>query len=277
MMYYFIGIREPGMLSLALFMKELGYEISCNEKEKIEGADNLFSKTTIDENMKIIKGEFVDDDNEEIKEAKNKNLRTYTYSELINILIEKHKTIIVIESNKYLLSSTLSSVLNEISTCNCLIAGRKVIAVKRQEYLVLSINFLQFKEKMNNAKYSILSNKFEPLDSQVEDYHDFLNKTDKIILAYGDKKNSKEIDLIKPIFLYGLEKDNDITIQNLEKSTLGYVFDVTIEDNYYGHFDLPLSKKEDIVDVLATITICYYERFAAKDVSKALKKVLKKT
>ena len=41
--------------------------------------------------------------------------------------------------------------------------------------------------------------------------------------------------------------------------------------NYYGFFDLPIYGKHMLLDALAVIAICYYERIDAKEVAKILK------
>ena len=48
-------------------------------------------------------------------------------------------------------------------------------------------------------------------------------------------------------------------------------FDVFVEDNYYGHFDLPFYGKHMVLNALAVISVCYYERYDAKEVARQLK------
>ena len=51
----------------------------------------------------------------------------------------------------------------------------------------------------------------------------------------------------------------------------GTSFEVEVEGNYYGFFDLPIYGKHMLLDALAVIAICYYERIDAKEVSKIFK------
>lgn len=74
-----------------------------------------------------------------------------------------------------------------------------------------------------------------------------------------------------PIFYYGLDEDNDIVAKNVEYKETGTSFEVFVEGNYYGSFDLPLYGKHMLLDALAVIAICSYERMDAKEVSKQLK------
>jgi UDP-N-acetylmuramate--alanine ligase len=68
-----------------------------------------------------------------------------------------------------------------------------------------------------------------------------------------------------------LDDDNDIIAKDVEYSDEGTSFDVFVEGNYYGHFDLPLYGKHMLLNSLAVIGVCYYERIEAKDVAKHLK------
>ena len=57
----------------------------------------------------------------------------------------------------------------------------------------------------------------------------------------------------------------------MEYKKTGTSFEVFIEDNYYGFFDLPIYGKHQLLDALAVIAVCYYERLSAKEVSKVFK------
>ena len=60
-------------------------------------------------------------------------------------------------------------------------------------------------------------------------------------------------------------------ITNIDYKKDGTSFEVFVEDNYYGFFDLPIYGKHMLLDALAVIAVCYYERFDVKQVAKALK------
>lgn len=92
-----------------------------------------------------------------------------------------------------------------------------------------------------------------------------------MVIACGDDPYTHSLRMNKPIFFYGLNDDNDIIAKEVEFTNNGTSFDVIIEDNYYGHFDLPLFGKHMLLNALAVIGVCYYERLEAKDVAKYLK------
>ena len=79
------------------------------------------------------------------------------------------------------------------------------------------------------------------------------------------------LDVNKPLFFYGIGEDNDIVAKNVEYTSKGTTFDVFVEENYYGHFDLPIFGKHMVLNALAVIGLCYYERFDAKEVARNIK------
>ncbi len=267
-MYYLIGVNEPEMRNLATFLSKMGYLVCCHESEKNETVKHIFTNKSCSESMIAVKGERVVEDDFKLVEARNVNLKIYSYLQVIDFIIKKHKTIIVFGENVFL-SILLANVLDDLKGCNCIIGENKIAADKKNIYMVLNI----IGKLTEKPKYVIIESGH--LNQFIVEHKEILNKTEKIIFADGDNQEMN-IDLIRPIFLYGLDKKNDIFVQELKKSKKGYVFDVMIEDGYYGHFDLPIKAKSDINAVLAVISICAYERFLAKDVSRVLKKYLKK-
>lgn len=274
-MYYLIGSSDPGMISLALFLEKLGYIVCCHESEKTEMFSHVFTSKSRHGSVTVIKGQYVLDDDPILVEAKKLNLKIHSYFEIINFLVNKHKTIVVFEQDIYL-SSLLNDVLNEFLGSNCLIKEKKVEASKTNPYLLLNVDLNNYNLLEKGAYYSIIDNPSVGIETFILNNKEFLNKTRKIIIAQGDRQKIPFEEITKPFFLYGIEQNNDITARNIEASKTGYVFDVYVEDNYYGHFDFPLKNKDDLNAIVAVIAICCYERFASKDVSRILKKLLKK-
>ena len=101
-MYYFIGIKEPGMSALACVLYDLGYEVCGSDKPgdffTTDGlkARNIkvldFNKDNIKEDMIIIKGSSFDETNEEVLEAERLGLKIYTYPEMVSKLTKMFQT-----------------------------------------------------------------------------------------------------------------------------------------------------------------------------------------
>lgn len=289
-MYHFVGIKGSGMSALAQIMYNLGYEVQGSDIEKHffteEGLNELgikilpFNPDNIKPGMKIIKGASFHDDHPEIKRAIELDLDIYTYSDMVGLLTKKFKTICVAGCHgKTTTTSMLASVLNNTKGANYLIGDGTGFSNKDNELFVLESCEYQRHFLSYNPYYTIITNVdldhvdyFKDIDDVIDAYSEFANKTEKMIIACGDDRYTRFLDLKKPIFYYGLDNDNDIIAKNIEYKTDGISFEVEVEENYYGFFDLPIYGKHMLLDALAVIGLCYYERIDAKEVNKILKK-----
>lgn len=288
-MYHFVGIKGAGMSSLAQIMKELGYEVQGSDIDKhffteqglIEKNINFFpyDENNIKENMKIVKGESIKDDHPEIVKAKELNLDIYSYVEMVGKLTKKFKTICIAGCHgKTTTTSMASLVLNNIKGANYLIGDGTGYAAIDNEFFVLESceykrHFLEY-----SPYYAIITNidldhvdYYNDIDDVIDAYKEFANKAEKMVIACGDDPYTHSLDINPPIFYYGLDDDNDIKAINVNYKEEGTSFEVEVEGNYYGFFDLPIYGKHMLLDALAVIAICYYERIDAKEVSKILK------
>ena len=289
-MYHFIGIKGTGMSSLALVMHSLGYEVQGSDKEthlftedKLREANiNIlpFDENNINEDMFIIQGNaFNEDNNVEVKKANELGCRIYYYEEMVGKLTRMFETITVAGCHgKTTTTSLLAHVLTEICGCNYLIGDGNGYASKENKYFALEAceykrHFLAY-----TPTYAIVTNidldhtdYYKDIDDVREAYMEYANKAEKMVIACGDDPYTHSLETTKPIFFYGLDDDNDVLAKDVEYTEKGISFDVIIEDNYYGHFDLPFYGKHMLLNSLAVIAICAYERLEAKEVAKALK------
>lgn len=288
-MYHFVGIKGSGMSSLAQIMHDLGYEVEGSDVEKhFFTEDNLrklnipilpIDENNIKEGMKIIRGASFNDDNVEIKKALELGLPIYNYNEMLGILTKKFKSICVAGCHgKTTTTAMLSHVLNNIVGANYLIGDGTGFASKENEYFVLESceyrrHFLEY-----HPYYAIITNidldhvdYYKNIDDVIDAYREFASLTENIVIACGDDQYTRFLNISKPVFYYGIGDDNDIIAKEIEYNEDGIHFEVEAEGNYYGTYDLPLYGKHMLLDALACISICYYERLDFKDVAKLLK------
>ncbi len=288
-MYHFIGIKGSGMSALAQIMKELGYEVQGSDVEEHffteEGLreKNIpifpYRKENIEEGMKIIQGESIKEDHPEVVIAEKLNLKIYSYHEMVGKLTERFKTICVAGCHgKTTTTSMIAHILKNMVGANYLIGDGTGDASLENTYFVLESceyrrHFLSY-----NPYYAIITNidldhvdYFKNMDDVIDAYREYANKAEKLILACGDDSYTHALDVTKPIFFYGLGEDNDIRALNVEYKSTGISFEVEVEGNYYGFFDLPIYGKHQLLDALASIAVCYYERLEAKEVQKIFK------
>ena len=70
---------------------------------------------------------------------------------------------------------------------------------------------------------------------------------------------------------YGLNDDNNVIAKDINYKEDGISFNVYINNNLYGGFDLPLYGEHQLLDALAVITICYLENINSIEVDKVFK------
>ena len=289
MIYHFIGIKGTGMSALAQIMKSLGYEVQGSDKPDhffteaglLEKGIKIlnFSKENIKEDMVIVQGNAFKDDHEEVVRAKELGLKIYTYQEMVGRLTEMFMTIGVSGCHgKTTTTAMMAHVLGNIVGTNYLIGDGSGFASKENKYFCLEAceykrHFLAY-----TPYYAIITNieldhidYYKDIDDVISAYQEYANKAEKMVIACGDDPYTHTLEVNPPIFYYGLNDDNDIIAKDVEYHNEGTSFDVFVEDNYYGHFDLPLFGKHMLLNALAVISVCYYERLEAKDVAKYLK------
>ena len=289
MKYHFIGIKGTGMSALAQIMKSLGYEVQGSDKDDhffteaglIEAGIKIlsFNKDNIEKDMVIVQGNAFRDNHEEVVRANELGLKIYTYQEMVGRLTEMFMTIGISGCHgKTTTTSMMSHVLNNIVGANYLIGDGSGYASKENKYFCLEAceykrHFLAY-----SPYYAIITNieldhidYYKDIDDVISAYQEYANKAEKMVIACGDDPYTHSLEVNTPIFYYGLKDDNDIIAKDVEYRDDGTSFDVFVEDNYYGHFDLPLFGKHMLLNALAVIGVCYYERLEAKDVSKYLK------
>ena len=289
MIYHFIGIKGTGMGALAQIMKSLGYEVQGSDKDEhfftedalIEAGIPIlsFDSENIKENMIIVQGNAFRDDHIEVVRAKELDLKIYTYQQMVGRLTEMFMTIGISGCHgKTTTTSMMSHVFKNIVGCNYLIGDGSGYASKENKYFCLEAceykrHFLEY-----SPYYAIITNieldhidYYKDIDDVISAYQEYANKAEKMVLACGDDPYTHTLEINPPIFYYGLSDDNDIIAKDVEYRDDGTSFDVFVEDNYYGHFDLPLFGKHMLLNALAVIGVCYYERMEAKDVAKHLK------
>lgn len=288
-MYHFVGIKGTGMSSLAQIMNELGYEVNGSDIEKHffteEGliARNIeittYDEANIKEGMIIIKGASIKDDNPEIVKAEELGLKIYTYNEFLGKLTEKFKSICIAGCHGKTTTTAMASlVLDEIKGVNYLIGDGTGYAHEGNEFFILESCEYQRHFLSYHPYYAVITNidldhvdYYKDIDDVIDAYKEFANSAEKMVIACGDDPYTHSLEINPPIFYYGIDDDNDIKAININYKETGTSFEVEVEGNYYGFFDLPIYGKHQLLDALAVIAICYYERIDAKEVNKIFK------
>ncbi|MEG0021573.1 MAG: UDP-N-acetylmuramate--L-alanine ligase [Bacilli bacterium] len=290
MKYYLIGIKGAGMSALALILNDLGYTVvgyddmkehAFTEDKLIERGIKIYTddNNEIDESTIIVRSTAIKEDHKEIVKANKLDLKIYEYNQMLGKLANMFDLITVAGCHgKTTTTSLMAHVLGNISGCNYLIGDGHGHASKDVKKFVIEAceycrHFLVYE-----PDYAIITNidldhvdYFKDMQDVIDAYQEYANKAEKMIIACGDDPYTRMLDVNKPLFFYGIGDDNDIVAKNVEYTSEGTNFDVFVEDNYYGHFELPIFGKHMVLNTLAVIGVCYYERYDAREVCKNLK------
>ena len=289
MKYHFIGIKGAGMSSLAVILKQLGYDVQGSDVDKhfftelelIKNNIKIFSydENNITKDQIIIKGLSITEDNVELKKARELNLEIINYNEMVGKLTEKYKTVCISGCHgKTTTTAMISHVLDNIIGINYLIGDGTGKANEKNNYFALESceykrHFLAY-----TPYYAVILNidldhvdYFKNIDDVISAYKEFAESKTKMIIANGDDENVRKMNITEDIVYFGLNESNDIVATNIEYTKNGTKFDVLICNNYYGSFELPIYGEHQLMDALAVISVCYYENISPEDINTYFK------
>ena len=286
-MYYFVGIKGAGMSSLAAIMYDLGYKVEGSDidkhffTEKSLDERNIkyypYNKNNIKKDMIIIKGASIKDDHEEIIKAKELNLEIITYEEMVGRISREFKTICICGCHGKTTTTALMSIA--FDNINYLIGDGTGYATRDNEFFALEsceykrhfLNYLPYYTVITNIDLDHVDY-YKDIDDIIDAYQEFANKSTNKVVAYAEDENIRKMKLNKEIIYFGLEKKDDIYADNIDYNENGIRFDVIANNKLYGHFELPLYGKHQLLDALAVISVCYLENIESKRVNENLSK-----
>ena len=291
MKYYMAGIKGAGMSALALLLSDLGYEVvgyddasehRFTEDKLVERGIKIYSgpNDEMDSDTVVIYSPALNiDEHIELIKAQARGLKIYEYQEFLGKLTKKFETISISGCHgKTTTTAMLSHILVDMGGCNYLIGDGRGHGDPNSNKFVLESceyrrHFLAY-----DPEYVIITNieldhtdYYKDINDMILAYQEFANKAGKMVIACGDDPYTHLLEVNPQIYYYGLSEDNDIQARDVEYRNDGTSFDVFVEDEYYGHFDLPLFGKHMLLNALAVIAVCHYERLDARDVAKLLK------
>ena len=274
MKYYCIGIKGTGMSTLAQILYDLGNEVSGYDDAKghkftQDGLEKRNIPIYYDHDHEIDKDTIVTysvafkEDHEEMKRVRKLGLTVKKYSELMGDVINMFETIGVSGTHgKTTTSSLIRHLLEETVGCNYFIGAGDGYADKKNKYFVVESDEFNRHFTDYHPAYSIITNiEAEHLECYKENddirntFEIFANQTKKLVVANGDNAEVRKINYKTKVMFYGFNDNNDIVIKNMKLLETGSVFDLYINNELFGHFDIPLYGKHMVANAAAAITI----------------------
>ena len=274
MKHYCIGIKGTGMSTLAQILYDLGNEVSGYDdarghKFTQDGLEKRNIPIYYDHEHEIDKDTIVTysvafkEDHEEMKRVRKLGLTVKKYSELMGDVIDMFETIGVSGTHgKTTTSSLIRHLLEETTGCNYFIGAGDGYADKKNKYFVVESDEFNRHFTDYHPAYSIITNIeaehlecYKDIDDIRNTFEIFANQTKKLVVANGDNEEVRKINYKTKVLFYGFKENNDVVIKNMKLLETGSVFDLYINNELFGHFDIPLYGKHMVSNAAAAITI----------------------
>lgn len=274
MKYYCIGIKGTGMSTLAQILYDLGNEVSGYDdarghKFTQDGLEKRGIPIYYDHDHEIDKDTIVTysvafkEDHEEMQRVKKLGLKIKKYAEIMGDVIDMFDTIGVSGTHgKTTTSSIIRHLLENTLGCNYFIGAGDGHATKDNKYFVVESDEFNRHFTYYHPTYSIITNIeaehlecYKDIDDIRNTFEIFANQTKKLVVANGDNDEVRKINYKTKVMFYGFNDNNDIVIKNMQLLETGSVFDLYINNELYGHFDIPLYGTHMVANAAAAITI----------------------
>lgn len=290
MKYYCIGIKGTGMSTLAQILYDLGNEVSgyddaVGHKFTQDGLEKrnipiyYDHDHSIDDDTIITYSVAFTEDHPEMKRLKELGFKFVKYNELMGQVIDLFETVCVSGTHgKTTTSSMVKHFLEESVGCNYFIGAGDGYADKKNKYYVVESDEFNKHFLTYHGVYSIITNIeeehmecYKDIDDIRKTFEIFANQTKKLVIANGDNKEVREINFKVPVKFYGFDDNNDIVIKNMKLLESGSVFDLYVDQKFWGHFDIPLYGKHMIYNATASIFVAHELGLAIDVIQQLLK------
>ena len=274
MKYYCIGIKGTGMSTLAQILSDIGNEVSGYD----DARGHKFTQVGLEErNIPIFYEHDHDidkdtivtysvafsEDHPEMKRVREMGLTVKKYAEIMGDVIDMFESIGASGTHgKTSTSSMLRHLLEGTLGCNYFIGAGDGYASLDNKYFVVESDEFNKHFKYYHPAYSIITNIeaehlecYKDIDDIRDTFEIFANQTKKLVVANGDNEQVRKINYKTPVKFYGFGEANDVVVKNMQLLESGSVFDLYIDGELFGHFDLPLYGEHMVMNAAAAITV----------------------
>ena len=289
MKYYCIGIKGTGMSTLAQILSDLGNQVSGYDDAK----GHKFTQDGLEErNIPIYYGHDHDIDKDtivtysvafstdhpEMKRVKELGLTIKKYNEIMGDIVDMFDTIGVSGTHgKTTTSSLIRHIIEDKMECNYFIGAGDGHASPDNKYFVVESDEFNRHFTAYHPKYSIITNIeaehlecYKDIDDIRDTFEIFANQTIDLVVANGDNEEVRKINYNTKVKFYGFNEDNDIVIKNMELKDTGSEFDIYIDNELFGHFDIPLYGEHMVMDAAAAISLTKELGFTKDEIHASL-------
>jgi len=289
MKYYCIGIKGAGMSTLANILHDLGNEVTGYDDSKHykfteEGLNKrnikiFYEPHDLDKDTIVTYSKAFSEDHKEIKRVKELGLKIMDYNQVVGEVTKQFETVGVSGTHgKTTTSLLISHIIKNTLGCSYFVGDGTGYANKEDKIFVIESDEYNKHFLAYYPNIAIITNieldhtECYPggIEEIKETFKTFGNKSN-LVLACGDDENIKDIKFDKETIYYGFNENNNVIAKNVKLTNIGSSFDVYINNELYGHFELPLFGKHMILNSLSAIITCNYYGINKDDIIKHMK------
>lgn len=286
---WFIGIKGTGMASLALVLKDLGYDVAGSDIEKytftqvpLEKADikvtNFDPENIKEDGQVIVKGNAFKEDNVEVAAAKEKGIAWQSYPDTVEEIVQAHTSIGVAGTHgKTSTTSLLAHVLGEVAPTSYLIGDGRGKGVADSRFFAYEADEYRRHFLAYHPDYQIMTNIDFDHPDYFKDQADYTSafqtaadQTKKGLFVWGDDPRLQSLKTNIPKYTYGFKESDDFQATNIKKTTTGSSFNVIANGEDLGRFEIPLFGDHSILNATAVIAVAYTEKMPMNVIKEAL-------
>lgn len=286
MKYYCIGIKGAGMSTLANILHDLGNQVSgyddvqgykyTMEGLNARGIEIFYDAHEIDQDTIVTYSKAFSPDHKEIKRVRELGLTIRDYNEVVGDITKMFTTIGISGTHgKTTTSLLISNIFNNTLGCNFFVGDGTGHATKDNKFFVIESDEFNKHFLAYSPTIAIITNieldHVECYPGGIEEIREtfktFGNKAN-VVIACGDDENIKMIDFSSDTIYYGFNDDNNIIAKNVVLDEDGSKFDCYIDNELYGHFEVPLFGKHMILNALSAIAVAKYYGIDIEDTKK---------
>ncbi|MCX8737214.1 UDP-N-acetylmuramate--L-alanine ligase [Lactobacillus sp. B4026] len=286
---WFIGIKGTGMASLALLLKDLGYDVAGSDIAKytftqvpLEKAGipvTQFSPDNIkDSGQVIVKGNAFKNDNVEVKACEDKQIAWQSYPDTVEEIVQMHTSIGVSGTHgKTSTTGILARVMGEAAPTSYLIGDGEGKGVKDSRFFVYEADEYRRHFLAYHPDYQIMTNidfdhpdYFKDQDDYTSAFQTAANQTKKALFVWGGNERLQALEAKIPKYTYGFEDNDDFQAVDVNSTTAGAEFTVITHGKEIGRFTIHLFGDHNILNATAVIAVAYTEKIPLDDIKKGL-------
>ncbi|MBE1554359.1 UDP-N-acetylmuramate--L-alanine ligase [Sporosarcina limicola] len=276
-LFHLTGIKGSGMSPLAQILHDSANEVQGSDIDKYFFTEDPiherkipilpFDGNNIRPGMTVIAGNAFPDSHPELVKARELGLEVIRYHNFLGRYMEKFISVGITGTHgKTSTTGLLAHVLSGHAPTSYLIGDGTGRGIEGSNYFVFEAceykrHFLAYE-----PDYAIMTNidfdhpdYFKDLSDVLDAFGEMALRVKKAIIACGDDKHLQEIQANVPVLYYGFEESNDFSAKNITKTEEGSTFDVSVRNEFYYTFTIPLAGDHAILNSLGVIALCHYE------------------